>query len=165
MSFVRLFQPKETEHSCVVFPFSHSLAFLSSQGGSFVLSSVKSRLLRAGADSSGKLQYRALQQGQGMLSGIGRRVSSLFGILSPPANDTVSHIKVSPAHLFLVVSRNYHELCYQNFQGCFFCMSLKVGSFPGEMSCVSDSSLFRCSSTAYSGWAEPAACTHSQAPA
>uniref|UniRef100_A0A3B5LVW4 Nuclear pore complex protein Nup133 n=1 Tax=Xiphophorus couchianus TaxID=32473 RepID=A0A3B5LVW4_9TELE len=56
-------------------------------GGSFVLSSVKNQLLRASSDSSGKLQYRALQQGQGVLSGIGRRVSSLFGILSPPAND------------------------------------------------------------------------------
>lgn len=32
-------------------------------------------------------------QGQGMLSGIGRRVSSLFGILSPPINDAVSHEK------------------------------------------------------------------------
>uniref|UniRef100_A0A8C4HK39 Nuclear pore complex protein Nup133 n=1 Tax=Dicentrarchus labrax TaxID=13489 RepID=A0A8C4HK39_DICLA len=62
------------------------------RGGSFVLSSVKSRLLRASADSSGKLQYRALQQGQGMLSGIGRRVSSLFGILSPPANDTLHSV-------------------------------------------------------------------------
>lgn len=62
------------------------------RGGSFVLSSEKSRLLRAGADSSGKLQYRALQQGQGMLSGIGRRVSSLFGILSPPANDTLHSV-------------------------------------------------------------------------
>ncbi|XP_023190410.1 nuclear pore complex protein Nup133 isoform X2 [Xiphophorus maculatus] len=57
------------------------------RGGSFVLSSVKNQLLRASSDSSGKLQYRALQQGQGVLSGIGRRVSSLFGILSPPAND------------------------------------------------------------------------------
>ncbi|MEQ2167740.1 hypothetical protein GOODEAATRI_007138 [Goodea atripinnis] len=56
-------------------------------GGSFVLSSVRNELLRVSADSSGKLQHRALQQGQGMLSGIGRRVSSLFGILSPPAND------------------------------------------------------------------------------
>uniref|UniRef100_UPI0037E7EA6D nuclear pore complex protein Nup133 n=1 Tax=Semicossyphus pulcher TaxID=241346 RepID=UPI0037E7EA6D len=62
------------------------------RGGSFVLSSVKSRLLRASLDSSGKLQYRALQQGQGMLSGIGRRVSSLFGILSPPANDTLHSV-------------------------------------------------------------------------
>ncbi|XP_069579818.1 nuclear pore complex protein Nup133 [Brachyistius frenatus] len=59
------------------------------RGGSFVLSSVKSQLLRASADPSGKLQYRALHQGQGMLSGIGRRVSSLFGILSSPASDTL----------------------------------------------------------------------------
>ncbi|XP_056228567.1 nuclear pore complex protein Nup133 [Seriola aureovittata] len=62
------------------------------RGGSFVLSSVRSRLLRASSDSSGKLQYRALQQGQGVLSGIGRRVSSLFGILSPPANDTLHSV-------------------------------------------------------------------------
>lgn len=66
---------------------------LSSQGGSFVLSSAKNRLLRLAVDSSGKLQCRALQQGQGMLSGIGRRVSSLFGMLSPPANDTVSEVE------------------------------------------------------------------------
>ncbi|XP_068451700.1 nuclear pore complex protein Nup133 [Clinocottus analis] len=61
-------------------------------GGSFILSSMKSRLLRASADSSGKLQSRALQQGQGVLSGIGRRVSSLFGMLSPPANDTLHSV-------------------------------------------------------------------------
>lgn len=67
--------------------------FLLSQGGSFILSTVKNQLVRVNADSSGKLQHRALQQGQGMLSGIGRRVSSLFGILSPPANDTVSSAK------------------------------------------------------------------------
>ncbi|XP_047433725.1 nuclear pore complex protein Nup133 isoform X1 [Mugil cephalus] len=62
------------------------------KGGSFVLSSVKNQLLRAAADSSGKLQHRALQQGQGVLSGIGRRVSSLFGILSQPANDTLHSV-------------------------------------------------------------------------
>ncbi|KAM4594856.1 nuclear pore complex protein Nup133 [Fundulus diaphanus] len=62
------------------------------RGGSFVLSSVKNQLLRVRADSSGKLQYRALQQGQGMLSGIGRRVSSLFGILSPPADDVLHSV-------------------------------------------------------------------------
>ncbi|TNN60479.1 Nuclear pore complex protein Nup133 [Liparis tanakae] len=61
-------------------------------GQSFILSSMKSRLLRASADSSGKLQCRALQQGQGVLSGIGRRVSSLFGILSQPANDTLHSV-------------------------------------------------------------------------
>ncbi|XP_070712502.1 nuclear pore complex protein Nup133 [Pempheris klunzingeri] len=62
------------------------------RGRSYVLSSVRSRLLRATADASGKLQHRALLQGQGMLSGIGRRVSSLFGILSPPANDTLHSV-------------------------------------------------------------------------
>ncbi|CAG5946219.1 unnamed protein product [Menidia menidia] len=66
------------------------------RGGSFVLSSVKNQMFRASADSSGKLQYRPLQQGQGMLSGIGRRVSSLFGILSPPANDTLHSVLWDP---------------------------------------------------------------------
>lgn len=45
-------------------------------------------------------------QGQGMLSGIGRRVSSLFGILSPPINDAVSHEKSGKdflSWLFLLV--------------------------------------------------------------
>uniref|UniRef100_A0A8C5H8I3 Nuclear pore complex protein Nup133 n=1 Tax=Gouania willdenowi TaxID=441366 RepID=A0A8C5H8I3_GOUWI len=60
--------------------------------GSFVLSSEKNHLLRARTDFSGKLQCRALQQGQGMLSGIGRRVSSLFGILPPPANDILHNV-------------------------------------------------------------------------
>lgn len=62
------------------------------QGGSFIISSVNNRLLRASADSSGKLQYRAVMHGQGMLSGIGRRVSSLFGMLSTPANDTLHSV-------------------------------------------------------------------------
>ncbi|XP_026166139.1 nuclear pore complex protein Nup133-like [Mastacembelus armatus] len=62
------------------------------RGGSFVLSSEKSQLLRASVDSSGKLHYRALQQGQGVLSGIGRRVSTLFGILSQPANSTLHSV-------------------------------------------------------------------------
>ncbi|KAJ8416065.1 hypothetical protein AAFF_G00380870 [Aldrovandia affinis] len=59
------------------------------KGHSFVLSSYKNQLLRVGADGSGKLQQRPLQQGQGVLSGIGRRVSSLFGILAPPTNVTL----------------------------------------------------------------------------
>ncbi|XP_057700536.1 nuclear pore complex protein Nup133 isoform X2 [Corythoichthys intestinalis] len=60
--------------------------------GSFVVSSAKSRMLRVAADASGRLQYRALQQGQGMLSGIGRRMSSLFGILSPPSDDDLQSL-------------------------------------------------------------------------
>lgn len=78
--------------SCFLLP--HQLPLSPPQGGSFVVSSVRNRLLRASSDSSGKLQCRALQQGQGVLSGIGRRVSSLFGILSPPTNDTVSRANV-----------------------------------------------------------------------
>ncbi|XP_072319049.1 nuclear pore complex protein Nup133 isoform X2 [Eucyclogobius newberryi] len=67
------------------------------RGGGFVVSSCKSRLLRACADSSGRLQCHCLPQGQGMLSGIGRRVSSLFGILSPPACDTLHSVLWSPS--------------------------------------------------------------------
>ena len=43
--------------------------------------------MRLGADLSGKPLQRALQQGQGVLSGIGRRVSSLFGMLAPLTNN------------------------------------------------------------------------------
>nr|XP_057931322.1 nuclear pore complex protein Nup133 isoform X2 [Doryrhamphus excisus] len=61
-------------------------------GDSFIVSSAMSRHMRVGADASGRLQYRAVHQGQGVLSGIGRRMSSLFGILSPPANDTLHSV-------------------------------------------------------------------------
>ncbi|KAK7800044.1 hypothetical protein U0070_000925 [Myodes glareolus] len=56
------------------------------QGGSFILSSVGSQLIRLIPESSGKIHQHVLPQGQGMLSGIGRRVSSLFGILSPASD-------------------------------------------------------------------------------
>ncbi|CAH7044527.1 nuclear pore complex protein Nup133 [Phodopus roborovskii] len=56
------------------------------QGGSFILSSVGSQLIRLIPESSGKIHQHALPQGQGMLSGIGRRVSSLLGILSPTSD-------------------------------------------------------------------------------
>uniref|UniRef100_A0A8C2J181 Nuclear pore complex protein Nup133 n=1 Tax=Cyprinus carpio TaxID=7962 RepID=A0A8C2J181_CYPCA len=59
------------------------------QGGSFIVSSYRGHLLRLTPDSSGKLQQRPVQQGQGMLSGIGRRVSSLFGIRGQSADITV----------------------------------------------------------------------------
>lgn len=67
------------------------------RGGGFVVSSCKSRLLRAFGDSSGKLQSHCLPQGQGMLSGIGRRVSSLFGILSPQTSDTLHSVLWAPS--------------------------------------------------------------------
>uniref|UniRef100_A0A8C1D064 Nuclear pore complex protein Nup133 n=1 Tax=Cyprinus carpio carpio TaxID=630221 RepID=A0A8C1D064_CYPCA len=54
------------------------------KGGSFIVSSYRGHLLRLAPDSSGKLHQRPVQQGQGMLSGIGRRVSSLFGIRGQP---------------------------------------------------------------------------------
>ncbi|XP_026083155.1 nuclear pore complex protein Nup133 [Carassius auratus] len=56
------------------------------KGGSFIVSSYRGHLLRLTPDSSGKLHQRPVQQGQGMLSGIGRRVSSLFGIRGQPAD-------------------------------------------------------------------------------
>uniref|UniRef100_A0A8C1R623 Nucleoporin 133 n=1 Tax=Cyprinus carpio TaxID=7962 RepID=A0A8C1R623_CYPCA len=62
------------------------------KGGSFIVSSYRGHLLRLTPDSSGKLQQRPVQQGQGMLSGIGRRVSSLFGIRGQPADITVSTV-------------------------------------------------------------------------
>uniref|UniRef100_A0A6Q2XRS8 Nuclear pore complex protein Nup133 n=1 Tax=Esox lucius TaxID=8010 RepID=A0A6Q2XRS8_ESOLU len=62
------------------------------RGGSFIVSSYTGLMLRLGADPSGKLQQRALQQGQGVLSGIGRRVSSLFGMLAPPTSNTLHSV-------------------------------------------------------------------------
>lgn len=57
------------------------------------MSSYRGHLLRLGPDSSGKLHQRPVQQGQGMLSGIGHRVSSLFGIRGQPADLTVSSVR------------------------------------------------------------------------
>lgn len=62
------------------------------KGGSFIVSSYKGQLLRVGADSSGRLQQRELQQVQGVLSGIGRRVSSLFGMLAPAIDDSLHSV-------------------------------------------------------------------------
>lgn len=62
------------------------------KGCSFIVSSFQGQLMRLGADLSGKLQQKALQHGQGVLSGIGRRVSSLFGILAPPTNDILHSV-------------------------------------------------------------------------
>ncbi|KAI1896989.1 hypothetical protein AGOR_G00100590 [Albula goreensis] len=59
------------------------------KGNTFIISSYKNQLLRLVADSSGRIQQRPMQQGQGVLSGIGRRVSSLFGILAPPTDVTL----------------------------------------------------------------------------
>ncbi|NXQ12626.1 NU133 protein, partial [Peucedramus taeniatus] len=58
------------------------------KGGSFILSSSRGQLVRLIPDSSGKIHQHALPHGQGMFSGIGRKVSSFLGILSP-GNDAV----------------------------------------------------------------------------
>nr|XP_020137035.1 nuclear pore complex protein Nup133 isoform X2 [Microcebus murinus] len=62
------------------------------QGGSFILSSSGSQLIRLIPESSGKIHQHILPQGQGVLSGIGRRVSSLFGILSPSSDLILSSV-------------------------------------------------------------------------
>ncbi|XP_066091023.1 nuclear pore complex protein Nup133 [Saccopteryx bilineata] len=62
------------------------------QGGSFILSSSGSQLVRLTPESSGKMHQRILPQGQGVLSGIGRKVSSLLGILSPSSDLILSSV-------------------------------------------------------------------------
>ncbi|NXF97097.1 NU133 protein, partial [Eubucco bourcierii] len=62
------------------------------KGGSFILSSSRGQLVRLIPDSSGKIHQHALPQGQGMFSGIGRKVSSLLGILSPGNGDMISSV-------------------------------------------------------------------------
>ncbi|XP_062865729.1 nuclear pore complex protein Nup133 isoform X2 [Trichomycterus rosablanca] len=66
------------------------------RGGSFIVSSYRGHLLRAGPDGSGRLYQRPVQQGHGVLSGIGRRVSSLFGLRNPPADATVHGVLYAP---------------------------------------------------------------------
>ncbi|KAF3823823.1 hypothetical protein GH733_006827 [Mirounga leonina] len=62
------------------------------QGGSFILSSLGSQMVRLIPDSLGKIHQHVLPQGQGMLSGIGRKVSSLLGILSPSSDLILSSV-------------------------------------------------------------------------
>ncbi|XP_063058946.1 nuclear pore complex protein Nup133 [Engraulis encrasicolus] len=62
------------------------------KGNSYIVSSYKGQMVRVAADASGKPQQRVLLQGQSMLSGIGRRVSSLFGRLAPPTDITVHSV-------------------------------------------------------------------------
>ncbi|XP_004453427.2 nuclear pore complex protein Nup133 [Dasypus novemcinctus] len=62
------------------------------QGGSFILSSSGSQLTRLIPESSGKIHHHVLPQGQGVLSGIGRKVSTLLGILSPSSDLTLSSV-------------------------------------------------------------------------
>ncbi|KAK1327991.1 hypothetical protein QTO34_012413 [Cnephaeus nilssonii] len=62
------------------------------QGGSFILAASGSQLLRLTPENLGKIHQRALPQGQGVLSGIGRKVSSLLGILSPSSDLMLSSV-------------------------------------------------------------------------
>ncbi|XP_037676723.1 nuclear pore complex protein Nup133 isoform X3 [Choloepus didactylus] len=62
------------------------------QAGSFILSSSGSQLIRLIPESSGKIHQHVLPQGQGMLSGIGRKVSTLLGILSPSSDLMLSSV-------------------------------------------------------------------------
>ncbi|KAM5235648.1 nuclear pore complex protein Nup133 [Ctenodactylus gundi] len=62
------------------------------QGRSFILASAGNQLVRLVPESSGRIHQHALPQGQGMLSGIGRKVSSLFGILSPSIDHMLAGI-------------------------------------------------------------------------
>ncbi|KFW80697.1 Nuclear pore complex protein Nup133, partial [Manacus vitellinus] len=62
------------------------------KGGSFILSSSRGQLVRLIPDSSGKIQQHALPHGQGVFSGIGRKVSSLLGILSPGNDALISSV-------------------------------------------------------------------------
>ncbi|KAJ3614211.1 hypothetical protein NHX12_017786 [Muraenolepis orangiensis] len=59
------------------------------KGATFVVSSSSNQLLRVSVESFRRLGSRALQRGQGMLSGISKRVSSLFGMTAPPTNETL----------------------------------------------------------------------------
>lgn len=54
------------------------------------MSSAGGQMVRLTPDGSGRLHQHVLPQGQGVLSGIGRKVSSLLGILSPSSDFTVS---------------------------------------------------------------------------
>lgn len=62
------------------------------QGGSFILSSSGGQLIRLIPESIGKIHQHILPQGQGVLSGIGRKVSSLLGILSPSSDLILSSV-------------------------------------------------------------------------
>lgn len=85
---------QETSYTELSIDFGGSLCnFVTAvKGGGFVLSSTKNHLVRLIPDSCGKIYHRVLQQGHGVLSGLGRRVSSLFGILSPAVDVTLHSV-------------------------------------------------------------------------
>ncbi|KAM4041959.1 nuclear pore complex protein Nup133 isoform 2-T2 [Anomaloglossus baeobatrachus] len=76
------------------------------KAGSFILSSSKNIHVRLMPDVSGKICQRYLQQGQGMLSGIGRRVSTLFGILSPSIESSLLSVLYDKGDSFYTLTNN-----------------------------------------------------------
>ncbi|KAM3931156.1 nuclear pore complex protein Nup133 [Leptodactylus fuscus] len=76
------------------------------KAGSFILSSSKNQHVRLIPDASGKIYQRFLQQGQGMLSGIGRRVSTLFGILSPSVESSLLGVLWDKGDCFYSLTNN-----------------------------------------------------------
>ncbi|XP_073416308.1 nuclear pore complex protein Nup133 isoform X1 [Dendrobates tinctorius] len=76
------------------------------KAGSYILSSVKNLHVRLMSDVSGKICQRFLQQGQGMLSGIGRRVSTLFGILSPSIESSLISVLYDKGDCFYTLTNN-----------------------------------------------------------
>ncbi|XP_054843519.1 nuclear pore complex protein Nup133 [Eublepharis macularius] len=81
------------------------------KGVSFILSSSRSQFLRLTLDSTGKIHQHGLPQGQGMLSGIGRRVSSLLGILSPNSDAALSSVlwDRKNSRFYAMTSSNLHK--------------------------------------------------------
>ncbi|XP_063297517.1 nuclear pore complex protein Nup133-like [Pelobates fuscus] len=95
------------------------------KAGSYVLSSSNNQLVRLFPDASGKITQRVLQQGQGMLSGIGRRVSTLFGMRSPAIESTLRSVLWDKEDCLYTLSDSsinkwemdetseYHVLCWE----------------------------------------------------
>lgn len=73
------------------------------------MSSYRGQLLRVGMEGSGRLYQRAVQQGHGVLSGIGRRVSSLFGLRGPPADTAVRLLNIMIILLILIYSTGFYS--------------------------------------------------------
>ncbi|KAG8583132.1 hypothetical protein GDO81_008293 [Engystomops pustulosus] len=73
---------------------------------SFILSSSKNQHVRLIPDPSGKIYQRFMQHGQGMLSGIGRRVSTLFGILSPSVESPLLSVLWDKRDCFYTLTNN-----------------------------------------------------------
>ncbi|XP_055060276.2 nuclear pore complex protein Nup133 isoform X1 [Misgurnus anguillicaudatus] len=89
------------------------------KGGNFIVSSFGGQVLRVIPESSGKLNQRPAQQGQRILSGIGRRVSSLFGIRGAPSDLTVFSVlwMKEPGWLYTLSSCGINKWeVYENYE-------------------------------------------------